>query len=390
MTTNVTVIGSNGRDLEEALQANGVRAASAPLTALAGLAQASSQLPDAIVLDLRDEPQVPPALALVRRQHPALGVVIVSAKLDPGLMLEAMRAGVNEWVTHPVTAADLAGAISRVVARRAAAQVGEVFAFIGAKGDVGTTTVAVNVATALAKKRQGQSTPADKPSTVLVDLHLAFGDAAVYLAAEPRFSFLDAVENVHRLDEAYLRGVVASTKAGVDLLASPDRAIVSPVDSRRIRSLIDFAATVYRYVVLDVPRFDANILDALEAATTIVVVTNQELTTVKNASRIATTLRQRYGKDKVDVVVSRYDQTAEIGHDDVERVTGNSVKHLLPSDYRLAITALNKGRPVVLDNHNKLAGSIEGLARDLAGLVQKNSQPEGRQTGLFGKLTSRR
>ena len=78
--------------------------------------------------------------------------------------------------------------------------------FVGAKGGVGTTTVAVNVATALAKL-------AGTERTLLIDLHVANGDAAVFLGAEPRFSIVDALENTHRLDEAFFRGLIVRTQS---------------------------------------------------------------------------------------------------------------------------------------------------------------------------------
>ena len=189
-------------------------------------------------------------------------------------------------------ASDLEAAINRLAAQRPVHRsAGWRFAFVGAKGGVGTTTVAVNVATALAKLEPG--------STLLIDLHVANGDAAVFLGAEPRFSIVDALENTHRLDEAFFRNLIAKTKSGVDLLASSDRVMVTPLDVRRIRTLLEFAERHYRYVVLDVPRSDAAVLDALEGVTRIVVVANQELATVRSASRMAAALRQRYGKDKL-------------------------------------------------------------------------------------------
>ena len=112
-----------------------------------------------------------------------------------------------------------------------------------------------------------------------------------------------------------------------------------------MRSLVEFAASLYRYVVLDVPRSDAAALDALDQASRIVVVANQELATVRNASRIAAALRQRYGNERVTVIVNRVDSHAEIGREDVEKVVGTRVVHSVPSDYRMALRALNKGAP---------------------------------------------
>src|SRR5690606_20918452 len=107
--------------------------------------------PDVIVIDIRDQSHLPAALPLLKRQHPTTGVVIVASKLDPALLLEAMRSGVNEFVTDPISESELQAAIARVLAQRpSATTAGEVYAFIGAKGGVGTTTVAVNSATAIA------------------------------------------------------------------------------------------------------------------------------------------------------------------------------------------------------------------------------------------------
>jgi pilus assembly protein CpaE len=291
-----------------------------------------------------------------------------------------MRAGVTECVAEPVTRAELEAAILRVIAQRPAGGAGMVFAFLGAKGGVGTTTASVNTATVLAR--------ADPNRTLLIDLHLANGDAAVFLGAEPRFSIVDALENTHRLDEAFFRTLVVRTKSGVDLLASSERPMVSPVDSRRIRNLLEFAAAHYRFVVLDVPRSDTSVLDSLESATKIVIVANQELATVRNASRISSAFRQRYGADKVSVVVSRSDRLAEIGNEDVERAVGGPLAHTFPSDYRLALQALNQGKPITLDNHNELSASFQKFARELAGLATDRTAT--RPSGFLGRLAGRR
>jgi len=88
------------------------------------------------------------------------------------------------------------------------------------------------------------------------------------------------------------------------------------------------------------------------------------------------------------VVVSRFDKQSDISQADVERVVGVKVKHLVPSDYRLALQALNQGRPLALENHNKLAAAYRDLARDLAKLeTEAPAKPE--PTSIFGRLTGR-
>jgi pilus assembly protein CpaE len=255
-----------------------------------------------------------------------------------------------------------------------------VFAFVGAKGGVGTTTTAVNVATAL-RKLSAQP-------TLLIDLNLPCGDAALFLGAEPRFSVIDAIENRHRLDSAFFHGIAVPTKSGPHLLASADRATLKPIDPGAISSVVEFAATEYAFVVLDVPR-SATFLDQLEQVSSLTIVANQELATVRAAARLALTLRQRYGNHRVDVVVSRYSKESEIGKDDIARTVGSPIKHLFPSDYRTAVEALNVGRPMVTENHTRLAASYVEFSRSLAGLTESVSD-NVKPTGLFGRLSGRR
>jgi len=377
VSLNITIVGAVDRQLEELLRGQGVRIKSLAVADLLALAQPSAAQPDVVILDLRETAALPPTLTTLKRQHPTTGVVIVASRMDPVLMLEAMRAGVNEWVADPITAAELNAAIERVGSSRVASKQGQIVAFVGAKGGVGTTTIAVNVASALAQA-------VDDERTLLMDFHLSYGDAAVFLGAEPRFSVADAMENTHRLDEAFFESLVVQSKStGVHLLASAERA-VGAVDLRRIATLLTFASSHYRYTFLDVPRSEAAVLDSLEGVASILIVANQELATVRNAGRIAAALRQRYGKDRVKIVVSRYDKQAEINTEDIARVVGSPVKYTVPSDYRAALTSLNKGRPLALDKDSRLAPAFQSMAFDLAGIRVEKPVEKERGGGLFG------
>jgi pilus assembly protein CpaE len=274
---------------------------------------------------------------------------------------------------------ELEAAVSRAAAEGATD--GQVFAFVGAKGGVGTTTTAVNVALELSR--------AAPRRTLLMDLHMSNGDAGIFLGEEPRFSVADAIENVHRLDEGFLRSLVVHSKLHLDLLASADSAVHGPVDSGRLRSLVEFVKRHYRYTVLDVPRSEPAALEALEPTAWIVIVANQELATVRSAGRMAASLRLRYGKERVVVAVARHDGSAGIGRADIERAIGVKVKYVLPSDYRRAVEALNSGQPVSLGNHCALAGSFRQIAGDLAGLPASDDAPRS-SGGFLGLLKGRR
>ncbi|MCX6544251.1 MAG: AAA family ATPase [Acidobacteria bacterium] len=379
MVSEVIVVDARDRAIEQMLSACGMRTTSISGGDLTSLAHPSAHQPDVVILDLRGGRPLPPAVSLLKRAHPGTGLLIVASSLESGLMLEAMRAGVTECVPEPLRQPDLEAAITRLVTAHQSVSTGLVFAFVGAKGGVGTTTTVVNVATALA---------AASPAQVLViDLHLVYGDAAVFLGAEPRFSVVDALENMQRLDQAFFKSLVTRSKAGPDVLASSDRALAAPGAILGIRQLVEFAARMYRYTVLDVPRSDTAAIDALDAAAKVVIVANQEIPTVRNAARIAEALRLRYGKERVDIIVSRFDPHSEIGQDDVERALGGRLSATLPSDYRLARLALNKGRPLVMENQSKLSDAFRRLAESIADIERpEKTAPSG---GFLRRLIGR-
>jgi pilus assembly protein CpaE len=378
---NVGVLPSTDRQFIELVRACGVHAIPLSTDGLATLAQPAARQPDVLIIDQRDREAIPAEIGAIKRLHPSTGVLMVLASLDGAFLLEAMRAGVNECVAEPVTREELYNALQRIAAQQPAPKHGEVFAVVGAKGGIGTTTVAVNVAAILNKLRPS--------STLLMDLHMTYGDAGVFLGAEPRFSIVDALENMQRMDATFLRSLMTQTKSGLHLLPSSDRAVSVQFDAARVKTLIGLAAREFAYVVLDVPRSDATILDSLESVGTIVVVATQDVATVRNAGRLAATLEQRYGKDRVSVVITRFDANSEVGQPQVERVVGRSITSVFPNNYPVAITALNSGRPLVLDNHTKLAGAFTSFARQLSGIAAERTE-RTKPAGLLSFLGGRR
>lgn len=378
----VTVVGTKGREVEAHLVASGIRVTHVAESELTALSQPTSRPPQVVFVDLRESKVLPAAIGVLRRHHPDTAVVLLVHALDPTLMLDAMRAGVTEIVPDPLTQQSLEAAIQRVWQTGEADEpAGQVFALVGAKGGVGTTSVAVNLASILAREAPGD--------VLLADFHLAQGDAAVHFGVEGRYSVVDALESTHRLDEAYFRGLVISVPKGPDVLASSDRHVVGTPGADRVRSLIDFASHQYRFVVLDLPRTDLTILDGLDAVNRVIITVNQELTAVRSAARMVESLGQRYSRDRLALALLRFDKGAEIETADVEKAVGLPVTYVIPNDYRAAVRAANAGVPLVVgDAGNKVATALKSLANDLAGLRKPAPEPAG--SGLLSKLSLRR
>ena len=347
---------------------------------IADVENATGTGPDAIVIDIRQLPRLPREIAAIHRRFPNTGIVILAKTLDSADLLAAMRMGANEWVSEPLVHDELIAAIRRVARVPDARVVGKMFAIVGAKGGVGSTTVAVNLATSM--------TLVAKEPALLIDLHHAYGDAAVFLGVDPRFSVLDALENIDRLDEMYLRGLISPTPSGADLLASGHRLAGAVFEVRRLRRLLDVATSMYRFVVLDCPRAESSVLEAIDAASQIVVVANQELTTLRTATRIVSNFRQRVGPDRVKVAMTRFDPKADLDQADIEKVLGGAVHYRFPNDYQTSVGAITRGEPLIVSNHSRLASSMVEFARQLGGF--QAAKKDAPKTGLFGRFGGRR
>jgi pilus assembly protein CpaE len=333
--------------------------------------------PAVLVLDVRPHHRLAPWVNDVKETQPGLAIVVIVSTLDTPFILEAMRAGIQECLSEPITPQALGEAVRRLVAGEQRERAGQMVAFVGAKGGVGTTTLAVNTAVAVAKA-------AGSPP-LLIDLHVARGEAAQLMGVEPQFSVLDAFENLHKVDESFLAGLVEQTGTGVDVLASTSRVVNVATSPTATRTLLELAARRYRVTVLDVPRTDPAMLESLDPATVIAVVSSQEPSAVRGAAATVAMLRQRYGAQRLRVVINRYEKNGPVSAEDIASIVGEPVACLIPNDYRAAARAITDGRPIVTEE-GRLAKALRAAATELVNGGSGTQQP----TGVLSRLAWRR
>ena len=343
--------------------------------------------PDLIILDLADEPELGIKLAhFLSESNPGQRFVAVGPHLPPELLLTAMRAGVVDYLPRPVTPEAFQTAVERVRqqmgvgGKEGAKQPGHLYAFYSAKGGAGTTTVATNFAVAL-QRLTGKR-------TLIVDLDLELGEIALLLGVQPRFNFVDMVQNFHRMDAELLASYIERHESGVHLLSAPyqpEKAEV--VTGDEIRKILHFLRKHYDYVVVDTSKsFSPATLAAFEQADLAFIVTNVDLASLRNIQRGMPLLKRMMGRSEehVRLIVNRYNSASDISLRDVEQTLGFRVFRALSNDFEGVSRSINTGKPIVLNGSSKYSADIQALARDVTGL-----QPKQKAGGALGKLFGR-
>lgn len=324
--------------------------------------------PDVAIIDIDSDEER--ALRLVEdlsRSHPGVGIVVVSRRTDGQLILRAMRSGAREFLNSPVSIDELVGALDRVSmsgdgARRSNS--GAIIAVAGASGGVGTTSIAVNVAVALAQNPDH--------SVALIDLDLALGDADVFLDMIPDYTLLDVAQNIARLDLALLRKSLTKHASGVYLLPRPvqieDAEQISDEDFKKVVGLMKASFT---HLVLDLSKSYSRLdLAALAAADQIVMLTQLDLPCLRNVVRLLASLENHDGlSQKVRIVVNRSGlEKTQISSQKAEETIDREIFWRIPNNYSVISECRNNGVPLLQQAPKAaITHSISELAEKLCG-----------------------
>ncbi|MGE4053846.1 MAG: CpaE family protein [Vicinamibacterales bacterium] len=316
---------------------------------------------DIAVVDIRAEQSGTTRLERLRAVAPNAGILVVASAADPEVILEAMRAGANEFLVWPLQDDKFQVAVKRIASKREAASgrpPGTKLVFVGAKGGVGTTTMAVNCGVELARL--------SKRPTAIVDLKPGVGEVALFLGVRPRYSVLDAIENIQRLDREFLQGIVVKHKSGLDILAgSEDFDRPGVADGPAIEELLRVMMRQYAYLVVDAgSHISQASLAALFSADQAYLVANPDVPSVRNAQRLLERARRSGLKDdQMRLLLNRTAKSYPIRPKQIESAVGLPIHHSFPSDYQTVSAALNSGVPVSLSGDSPIATQFDLFTR---------------------------
>jgi pilus assembly protein CpaE len=334
---------------------------------------------DVVVVDLDGDPEY--ALLVVEGVH-ATGtatVIVFSARANLELAVRCMRAGAREFLTLPLDPATVAAALARISTRGPSSQPArrtarKVFVFVGAKGGCGVTTIAANFAVSVAQE--------SNLSTLLIDLGLPLGDAALNLGMVTEYSTFNAVENFSRLDASFLSTLLAKHVSGLSVLAAPSEFSPTEASLEAIDRLLAVARQNFDYVIIDAgTRMDLKNAKFLDESAVLYLVTQVGVTELRNANRMIGQYFVSRGS-KLQTVLNRYTPHSLLLDDKaIEKALTRVIDWKIPDDYAAARRTQHAATPLAMED-SPISRAIRRMARNACGLPEDDEK--GQSTGLLG------
>ncbi len=363
---------------------------------------AVQEKPDVIIMDI-NMPDMDGITATerIRKKVPFAQIIILSVQSDPNYMRRAMLAGARDYLSKPPMIDELISAVNRAGEMAAEErskstpaypslaaenrqssgvnffQRGKILTVYSPKGGVGCTTIAINLAVALKK--------ADN-RVIIVDGNIQFGDVAVLLNEQGKNSIYDLTKRVDELDPDVVEEVVTRHKTSdMHILACPNRPeIAEEITGEQFSKMLQFLQQIYHYIVVDTSSYlNEPVQAALEVSDYILLVTTQDIPSIKSCSLFLTVANETNLRDRVLFVMNRFDRRLKLTPEKVGESLHQSMAGAIPLDDKIIPFSVNRGIPFVLENRTyPVSRSVINLAEHiLARIQQDESFPEKEISG---------
>ncbi len=392
-----------------------------------GIKMARDLRPDIIIMDI-NMPDVDGITATqeVKKFVPTTGVIMMSVNSDRDYLRRAMAAGASDFLTKPANMDDLymtirnvyknmkpirdqyermADASNFIVQEEKEAgdgeRAGHIITCYSPKGGVGTTTVAISIASALLSQ---------ETKVLLIDADVQFGDIGVALNLQAQSTLADIIENANDLDVDYFENILVTHPSGIKVLlgsARPEFAETVYANPTAVTDIITQIRYHYDFIIVDTSsRLDDLTVSLCELSTTVLMLTTPTLPSVRNARFVLDLFDQFFegNAQKVKIVLTqvheerRGQQRITISKEKIANFLKREVYALIPSDEKAILQAIIKGIPVVAADRNtdrspvrelndvakKLRGELLGETVDVATEPEDDGGRGGAFSGLFG------
>ena len=332
------------------------------------------------------------SIAFIKRlavECPSTALISAGGDSSPDFILRSLRAGAREFLRLPISVEELKTVIDRIDEFclgqvEAPKKKGRMISVFSSKGGCGTSFIATNLAAATAAP------------TVLVDLNLQAGDLSLFLGVDPKYSIADLVEQRSRLDASLINSLVAPYSSNLSLLAAPKEVdAADDIEPEHVFEVLERLRENFDWVVLDPQHtFDAITLQALDQSDEIVMVLTLDIPAIRSTQRALEIFdRLGYPREKLRIIVNRWSKQIDLDLRQVEKFLGEPVVGFVQSDYQLAVTSINLGRPLVhSDPGSKIAQEISRIGQKLAGgkaVVEAAKAQRPFWGSLFGNRASK-
>jgi pilus assembly protein CpaE len=333
-----------GAHLRQALEASGHASVAATVSVEDEFPAAVRELrPDGILMDLGHAPHG--VLDLVETLGASRPQLVACGPLDQSdVILRALKQGAREFLPAAPFAEEIKATVERLVLeqapREASARVAPLLAVMGAKGGVGATVVACQLAASL-QKLGGR--------TVLVDLNIPMGDVALHFDVQPSYTMADIRRDAGTLDMALVRGMLHPHRCGLQILAAPSKMEDAElVTDQHVHGVLEALRVDFEWVVVDVSRsWSESTVRALDMADEILLVTLQDVPTLTHArAHRELLIRLGHSPRKIHTIVNRASKRDLVSGEDLVQFLDSQPEMRLPNDYASTVTSVNEGRPV--------------------------------------------
>lgn len=372
-----------------------------------GIQMAVELQPDIVLMDI-NMPGVDGITASERisQQVPFCQIIMMSVQGEADYLRRSMLAGAREFLIKPFSSDELVSSIRRVyqlgATRRQAMpamtqaptgastaasatlqEKGKIVTVFSAKGGVGCSTIAVNVAIAL------QQNAASK--VALVDTSLQFGDVGVLLNLYASRTIADLVSHIDELDNELINDIFIAHSSGIKALLAPPRPeVADTVTPALVTDVLERLRTMFDIIIVDTSSvLDDLVLSVLDISDKIIVVTTPEIPAIKNAKLLfEVTEALEYERERIMFILNKVDKRINIRAEDIEANIKYKIEAQLPLDERSVTMAVNQGVPYILGDKNSLLTQAtvalsNHLVKSLNPVSQKVETPV--RTGFFGR-----